>query len=434
MNNSIYNKLLQKEATLAVIGLGYVGLPIALEFSKKIKVIGFDINQERVDLMKNKIDPSNELIASDFEGCDIQFTTSLDDLKDVQFFIVAVPTPIDGSNLPNLAPLLGASSTVGKVLKKGDYVVFESTVYPGCTEEDCIPVLEKESGLTFQKDFMVGYSPERINPGDKEHTLKNVIKVVSGCCSVSLDEIAKTYELVVDAGVHRATTIKVAEAAKIIENTQRDLNIALMNELSIIFNKLKINTFDVLEAAGTKWNFLKFSPGLVGGHCIGVDPYYLTHKAAQAGYHSKVITSGRYVNDSMGFYIAKQTVKKIIAQGKHIQDAKVLVMGATFKEDVSDIRNSKVIDVINELKSFLVHVDILDPHASSIEMEKEYGVSLIEKANNDYDAIIVAVNHKEYNNMSEMNFKSLLKNGEGIFVDVKGIFKGKIKELEYWSL
>ena len=434
MNSSIYNKLIQKEATLAVIGLGYVGLPIALEFSKKIKVIGFDINQERVDLMKNKIDPSNELIASDFEGCDIQFTTSLDDLKDVQFFIVAVPTPIDGSNLPNLAPLLGASSTVGKVLKKGDYVVFESTVYPGCTEEDCIPVLEKESGLTFQKDFMVGYSPERINPGDKEHTLKNVIKVVSGCCSVSLDEIEKTYELVVDAGVHRATTIKVAEAAKIIENTQRDLNIALMNELSIIFNKLKINTFDVLEAAGTKWNFLKFSPGLVGGHCIGVDPYYLTHKAAQAGYHSKVITSGRYVNDSMGFYIAKQTVKKIIAQGKHIQDAKVLVMGATFKEDVSDIRNSKVIDVINELKSFLVHVDILDPHASSIEMEKEYGVSLIEKANNDYDAIIVAVNHKEYNNMSEMNFKSLLKNGEGIFVDVKGIFKGKIKELEYWSL
>ena len=434
MSNSIYNKLIQKEATLAVIGLGYVGLPIALEFSKKIKVIGFDINQERVDLMKKKIDPSNELIASDFEGCDIQFTTSLDDLKDVQFFIVAVPTPIDGSNLPNLAPLLGASSTVGKVLKKGDYVVFESTVYPGCTEEDCIPVLEKESGLTFQKDFMVGYSPERINPGDKEHTLKNVIKVVSGCCSVSLDEIAKTYELVVDAGVHRATTIKVAEAAKIIENTQRDLNIALMNELSIIFNKLKINTFDVLEAAGTKWNFLKFSPGLVGGHCIGVDPYYLTHKAAQAGYHSKVITSGRYVNDSMGFYIAKQTVKRIIAQGKHIQDAKVLVMGATFKEDVSDIRNSKVIDVINELKSFLVHVDIVDPHASSTEMEKEYGVSLIEKANNDYDAIIVAVNHKEYNNMTEMNFKSLLKNEEGIFVDVKGIFKGKIKDLEYWSL
>ena len=434
MSNSIYNKLIKKEAKLAVIGLGYVGLPIALEFARKIKVIGFDINQERVNLMQNKIDPSNELTATDFDNCDIQFTTSLDDLKDVNFFIVAVPTPIDGANLPNLKPLLGASSTVGKVLKKGDYVVFESTVYPGCTEEDCIPVLEKESGLKFQEDFKVGYSPERINPGDKEHTLQNVIKVVSGCCDNSLEEIAKTYELVVEAGVHRATTIKVAEAAKIIENTQRDLNIALMNELSIIFNKLKINTFDVLEAAGTKWNFLKFSPGLVGGHCIGVDPYYLTHKAAQAGYHSKVITSGRYVNDSMGFYIAKQTVKKIISQGKHIQDSKVLVMGTTFKEDVSDIRNSKVIDVINELKSFQVHVDLIDPHASSKEMENEYGVGLIEKPENDYDAIIVAVNHKEYKKMKEIDFTSLLKDGKGVFVDVKGIFRGEIKNLEYWSL
>jgi UDP-N-acetyl-D-galactosamine dehydrogenase len=434
MNNSIYTKLVNKEAKLAVIGLGYVGLPIALEFARKIKVVGFDINQSRIDLMKQNIDPSNELVASDFEGCDIQFSTSLEDLKDVQFFIVAVPTPIDGANLPNLKPLLGASSTVGKVLKKGDYVVFESTVYPGCTEEDCIPVLEQESGLKFKEDFMVGYSPERINPGDKEHTLQNVIKVVSGCCDTSLNEIAQTYELVVGAGVHRATTIKVAEAAKIIENTQRDLNIALMNELSIIFNKLKINTFDVLEAAGTKWNFLKFSPGLVGGHCIGVDPYYLTHKAAQAGYHSKVITSGRYVNDSMGFYIAKQTVKKIISQGKHIQDAKVLVMGTTFKEDVSDIRNSKVIDVINELTSFQVHVDLVDPHASSKEMEEEYGVGLIEKPSSDYDAIIVAVNHKEYKNMTEKDFTALLKEGKGVFVDVKGIFRGQIKELEYWSL
>lgn len=434
MSNSIYNKLIHKEAKLAVIGLGYVGLPIALEFARKIKVVGFDINQERVDLMKRNIDPSNELIASDFEGCDIQFTTSLEDLKDVQFFIVAVPTPIDGTNLPNLKPLLGATSTVGKVLKKGDYVVFESTVYPGCTEEDCIPVLEQESGLKFKEDFKVGYSPERINPGDKEHTLQNVIKVVSGCCAISLGEIAKTYELVVDAGVHRATTIKVAEAAKIIENTQRDLNIALMNELSIIFNKLKINTFDVLEAAGTKWNFLRFSPGLVGGHCIGVDPYYLTHKAAQVGYHSKVITSGRYVNDSMGFYIGKQTVKKIISQGKHIQDAKVLVMGTTFKEDVSDIRNSKVIDVVNELLSFQVHVDLIDPHASSEEMFAEYGVNLIEETCSDYDAIIVAVNHKEYGSMTETDFKNLLKDGKGVFVDVKGIFKGKIHDLEYWSL
>ncbi len=434
MNSSMYTKLIEKEATLAVIGLGYVGLPIALEFAKKIKVVGFDINQERVDLMKQHIDPSNELVASDFEGCDITFTANIDDLKEVSFFIVAVPTPIDRANLPNLRPLLGASETVGKVLKKGDYVVFESTVYPGCTEEDCIPVLEQMSGLKFKEDFKVGYSPERINPGDKEHTLQNVVKVVSGCCDESLDVIAKTYELVVGAGVHRATTIKVAEAAKIIENTQRDLNIALMNELSIIFNKLKINTFDVLEAAGTKWNFLKFSPGLVGGHCIGVDPYYLTHKAQLAGYHSKVITSGRFVNDSMGGYIAKQTVKKIIAQGKHIQDAKVLVMGATFKEDVSDIRNSKVIDVVNELKSFQVHVDLIDPHASSEEMVHEYGIGLNEKPENDYDAIIVAVNHKEYKNYSENDFKKLLKDGKGVFIDVKGIYKGAINELEYWSL
>lgn len=433
MNNSIYNKLLQKEAKLAVIGLGYVGLPIALEFARKIKVVGFDINQKRVDMMRNHIDPSNELDASDFAGCDIHFTAEIEDLKDVEFFIVAVPTPIDDANLPDLKPLLGASRTVGQVLKKGDYVVFESTVYPGCTEEDCIPVLEEVSGLKFQQDFKVGYSPERINPGDKEHTLQNVVKVVSGCCAESLEEIAKTYELVVGAGVHRATSIKVAEAAKIIENTQRDVNIALINELSIIFNKLGINTYEVLEAAGTKWNFLKFSPGLVGGHCIGVDPYYLTHKAQQAGYHAKIINSGRYVNDSMGFYIGKQTAKKIIAQGKHIQDAKVLVMGATFKEDVSDIRNSKVIDVVNELKSFQVSVDLVDPHASSEEMEHEYGVPLAQIGAN-YDAIIVAVNHKEYKTLNEDYFKGLLKEGKGVFVDIKGIFKGKIHDLEYWSL
>jgi UDP-N-acetyl-D-galactosamine dehydrogenase len=433
MSNSIYKQLIQKETKLAVIGLGYVGLPIALEFARKIKVVGFDINQARVDLMRNNIDPSNELSASDFDGCDIQFTADSADLKDVTFYIVAVPTPIDDANLPDLKPLLGASKTVGKVLKKGDYVVFESTVYPGCTEEDCIPILEKESGLTFQKDFKVGYSPERINPGDKEHTLQTVIKVVSGCCAESLEEIAKTYELVVDAGVHKATSIKVAEAAKIIENTQRDVNIALINELSIIFNKLGINTYDVLEAAGTKWNFLRFSPGLVGGHCIGVDPYYLTHKAQQAGYHAKIINSGRYVNDSMGFYIGKQTVKKIIIQGKTIQDARVLVMGATFKEDVSDIRNSKVIDVVTELKSFQVNVDLVDPHASSQEMQHEYGVGLVE-IGKDYDAIILAVNHKEYRNLDETYFKSLLKDGKGVFVDIKGMYKGKIQDLEYWSL
>jgi UDP-N-acetyl-D-galactosamine dehydrogenase len=434
MSNLMYDRLIRKEAKLAVIGLGYVGLPIALEFARKIKVVGFDINQSRVDMMKNQIDPSNELEAKDFEGCDILFSADINDLKDVNFFVVAVPTPIDEANLPDLKPLLGASRTVGQVLKKGDYVVYESTVYPGCTEEDCIPVLEEISGLKFKEDFKVGYSPERINPGDKQHTLQNVMKVASGCCAESLEEIAKTYELVVTAGVHRAPTIKVAEAAKIIENTQRDVNIALINELSIIFNKLKINTFDVLEAAGTKWNFLPFRPGLVGGHCIGVDPYYLTHKAQQAGYHSKVITSGRYVNDSMGFYIAKQTVKKIIAQGKIIQDSKVLIMGATFKEDVSDIRNSKVIDIVSELKSYQVHVDMIDPHADSAEMQHEYGVPLISHASNDYDAIIVAVNHKEYMGLNENYFKGLLKEGKGIFVDVKGIYKDQIEEIEYWSL
>lgn len=434
MSNLIYNKLVNKETKLAVIGLGYVGLPIALEFAKKIKVVGFDINQSRVDLMRQKIDPSNELESSVFDNSDIYFTADINDLKDCTFYIVAVPTPIDEANLPDLKPLLGASSTVGKVLKKGDYVVFESTVYPGCTEEDCIPVLEELSGLKFKEDFKVGYSPERINPGDKEHTLQNVIKVVSGCCEESLDQIAKTYELVVGAGVHRATSIKVAEAAKIIENTQRDVNIALINELSIIFNKLNINTFDVLEAAGTKWNFLKFQPGLVGGHCIGVDPYYLTHKAQQAGYHSKVITSGRYVNDSMGGYIAKQTVKKMIAQNKIVQESKVLIMGATFKEDVSDIRNSKVIDIVNELKSYQVSVDLVDPHASSDEMLHEYGVGLLAQPSSDYDAIIVAVNHKEYHTKVEADFKALLKDGKGVFVDIKGIFRNKIKNLEYWSL
>jgi UDP-N-acetyl-D-glucosamine/UDP-N-acetyl-D-galactosamine dehydrogenase len=434
MSKGVFDQLIDGETKLAVIGLGYVGLPIALEFARKIKVIGFDINQERVEMMRNRIDPSNELEATAFDGCDIQFTADVNDLKEATFFVVAVPTPIDDSNLPNLKPLLGASKTVGQVLKKGDYVVFESTVYPGCTEEDCIPVLEEVSGLKWKDDFMVGYSPERINPGDKVHTLQNVVKVVSGCCQTSLDNIAKAYELVVHAGVHRAASIKVAEAAKIIENTQRDVNIALINELSIIFNRLGINTFDVLEAAGTKWNFLKFSPGLVGGHCIGVDPYYLTHKAQQAGYHAKIINSGRFVNDSMGFYIGKQTVKKMIAQGKNMNDAKVLVMGATFKEDVTDIRNSKVIDVVNELKSFSVKVDLVDPHASSKEMEEEYGVALTSNPSNDYDAIIVAVNHKEYMTHDEVYFKSLLRNGHGVFVDVKGIYKGKIQDLQYWSL
>lgn len=431
---NIYDKLVAKEATLAVIGLGYVGLPIALEFAKKIKVIGFDINAQRIELMKNNIDPSKELEPSDFEGADIEFTASIDDLKKATFFIVAVPTPIDESRLPDLKPLLGASNTVGQALKKGDYVVFESTVYPGCTEEDCIPVLEEVSGLKWKDDFNVGYSPERINPGDKVNTLASIVKVASGDNPESADIIAKTYELVVTAGVHRAATIKVAEAAKIIENTQRDVNIALINELSIIFNKLGINTYDVLEAAGTKWNFLNFRPGLVGGHCIGVDPYYLTHKAKQVGYHAKIINSGRYVNDSMGFYVGKQTVKMMIKQGKNPMESKVLLLGATFKEDVSDIRNSKIVDVIRELESFSCTVDVIDPNANSEELFEEYGFRLQEKMTNDYDAIIVAVNHKEYVSFSEADFQAMLKDGAGVFVDLKGIYKGKINNLTYWSL
>lgn len=430
---NIYDRLINKEAKLAVIGLGYVGLPIALEFARKIKVVGFDINAERVDMMKNNIDPSEELEASDFEGCDIEFTANPEDLRDVEFYIVAVPTPIDEHNLPDLRPVVGASTTVGNVLSKGNYVVYESTVYPGCTEEDCVPVLEEKSGLKFNEDFKVGYSPERINPGDKEHTLRKIVKVSSGCCPESSELIAKTYELVVDAGVHRAPSIKVAEAAKIIENTQRDVNIALMNELSMIFNRVGINTFDVLEAAGTKWNFLKFFPGLVGGHCIGVDPYYLTHKARELGYHSKVITSGRSINDSVGAYVARETVKKIVANGGDISHSKVLIMGATFKENVADIRNSKVVDVIRELESFGVKVEVVDPHASSDQVKHEYGFELTPEIGSGYDAVIVAVNHQEYLNKPESYFQTFSK-PNGVFVDVKGVYKGKISKLTYWSL
>jgi len=430
---NIYDKLVKKETKLALIGLGYVGLPIALEFAKKIKVVGFDINQKRVDMMKNNIDPSDELVASDFEGCDIEFTADIEDLKECTFFIVAVPTPIDESKEPNIKPLLGASATVAKALKKGDYVVYESTVYPGCTEDDCIPVLEEVSGLKWKEDFNVGYSPERINPGDKVHTLASIVKVSSGDTLESSEHIAKTYELVVDAGVHRASSIKVAEAAKIIENTQRDVNIALINELSIIFGRMGINTYEVLEAAGTKWNFLKFSPGLVGGHCIGVDPYYLTHKAKQLGYHAKIINSGRYVNDTMGFYVGKQTVKKILAKGKSIIDSRILVMGATFKEDVSDIRNSKVIDVVKEIESYSCSVEIVDPHADSADYQEEYGYAITKEITGTYDAVIVAVNHKEYCNLDEAYFKSIMTD-KGVFVDLKGVYKNKFTDLDYWSL
>lgn len=430
---NIYERLLKKEAKISLIGLGYVGLPIALEFARKTSVIGFDIKPERVEMMKNGIDPSNELPKEAFEGCDILYTSNPDDLRDAHFHIVAVPTPIDDSNMPDLTPLIAATRTVGKVLKKGDYVVYESTVYPGATEEDCIPLLEELSGLKYIEDFKVGFSPERINPGDKVHTLATIVKVASGCDEESLEMIAKTYELVVTAGVHRAPSIKVAEAAKIIENTQRDVNIALMNELSIIFNRMGINTFDVLEAAGTKWNFLNFYPGLVGGHCIGVDPYYLTYKAKKFKYHPQIINSGRFVNDSMGFYVAKQTVKNLIKAHKNITSARVLVMGITFKEDVSDIRNSRVPDIITELKSYGVHVDLVDPHADAKEVMHEYGFELSSKVDGKYDAVIVAVNHEPYRNLEESYFKSITTE-DAILVDVKGLYRNKIKKLTYWSL
>lgn len=429
----ILNKIVDLEAKIAVVGLGYVGLPIALAFAKKAKVIGFDISSERVALLRNQIDPSNELESGDFLGCDIHFTDRLEDIKEASIFIVAVPTPIDIHKKPDLAALMRATSAVGSVLKQNDIVVYESTVYPGCTEEDCVPILEEKSNLNYKADFKVAYSPERINPGDKEHTLDKIVKVVSACDAETLETVAELYSLVVSAGVYKAESIKVAEAAKVIENTQRDVNIALMNEFSMIFDKMNINTYEVLKAAGTKWNFLKFFPGLVGGHCIGVDPYYLTYKAETLGHNPKVILSGREINDGMGAYIAKNTIRLIINSGKDISKAKVIVMGATFKEDVSDIRNSKVVDVISELKSFSVRVDVIDPHACSKDLLHEYGFELTQHPATDYDAIVVAVNHKEYLKLNERYFRSISKDIP-IVVDVKGIYNGKLSNLNYWSL
>jgi UDP-N-acetyl-D-galactosamine dehydrogenase len=426
----MYQQLIDKKTKLAVIGLGYVGLPIALEFAKKISVIGFDINTRRIEQMRSKIDPSKEVGPEAFEGCDICFTDKPEELREAGFFIVAVPTPVDKYNVPDLKPLISASETVGKILKKGDYVVYESTTYPGCTEEDCLPVLEKFSGLKGRTDFKIGYSPERINPGDKKHTLKNVVKVVSGCDAESLEEIAKTYELVVDAGVHRASSIKVAEASKIVENTQRDLNIALMNELSLIFDRMGVNTYDVLEAAGTKWNFLKFHPGLVGGHCIGVDPYYLTHKAAALGYESKVISSSRYINDDMAKYVARKVITHVLRTSN---EPKVLVKGVTFKENVSDIRNSKIIDTVKELLAFNIQVDVEDPYAETEEVLHEYGLNLVRDAKNGYDAVIVTVPHEPYKNLDDAYFASITHEN-GLVADLKGIYKNKITLRKYWSL
>ena len=418
----IYDKLVKKEARLAVVGLGYVGLPIALEFAKKLSVIGYDIDENRLAKMRGGNDPCNELSPEEFENRDIEFTSSLEKLAEASFFIVAVPTPIDKYNEPDLKPLLGATESVAKVLKGGDYVVYESTVYPGCTEEDCLPLLER-SGLKGGEDFKFGYSPERINPGEKVHTLPNTVKIVSGCDAEALDEIAKVYELVVRPGVHRAPNIKVAEAAKVIENSQRDINIAFVNELSKIFNKLGIDTQDVLEAASTKWNFLPFKPGLVGGHCIGVDPYYLAQCAQRHGYNPEIILAGRRMNDGMGEYVATETVKLMLKKGLQVLDSHILILGFTFKENCPDVRNTKVIDIYRALKEYNVNVTVYDPWANPDIVRHEYGIEVTNELPADkFDTAILAVAHRKF---ETLDVPSLLKDKHVVF-DVKAFLDRKI--------
>jgi len=427
----------KKERVISVIGLGYVGLPVAVAFGKVGKVVGFDINPVRIEELKNDYDRTGEVTAEELLAAGILFTSKTGDLKQADFHIVTVPTPVDSANQPDLTPIIRASETVGKALKKGDIVVYESTVYPGVTEEECAPVLERISGLECGRDFRIGYSPERINPGDKEHTFTKIRKVVSGQDEESLDIIARVYESVVTAGVHRASSIKVAEAAKVIENTQRDLNIALMNELALIFDKMGIDTNDVLEAAGTKWNFLKFSPGLVGGHCIGVDPYYLTHKAEKIGYIPQVILSGRRINDGMGKYIAQRTVKEMILAGHNILGSTVTVLGLTFKENCPDIRNSKVIDIIRELQDYGVKVQVHDPIADPDEANREYGIILSARETlQPSAAIIVAVAHQLYREMSVAELVGVMR-GNPVLIDVKCIYERKALEqagVRVWRL
>lgn len=427
-------KLKDKEYKISIVGLGYVGLPLALEFAKKFSVIAFDINAERVAMMKKRIDPSKELEPEAFDDKDIIFTSDKAKLKESQFHIIAVPTPVNTHNIPDLNALLLASKTVGEGLKKGDFVIYESTVYPGCTEEVCIPVLESVSGLRLGVDFKVGYSPERINAGDKEHTVEKILKIVSGSDQEATDIIAEIYGEIILAGIFRARSIKVAEAAKVIENTQRDINIAFMNELSVIFDKLGIDTKEVLEAAGTKWNFLNFTPGLVGGHCIGVDPYYLLYKAKQIGYTPQMITSGRKLNDEMPAFLAKRLTKLLIKNGKNPIACKVLVMGVTFKENVTDIRNSKVADLVNEIKEYSIQVEVVDPHALKDDVQLEYGFQLADKPDKDYDAVIVAVNHNEYQNLDVASFLDIMTENP-ILMDIKGIYNRSFEEdLVYWRL
>ena len=414
---------------VAVIGLGYVGLPLVVEFGKHLRTIGFDIAVNKVESCQRGVDPSRELNDEEMrQSPHAVYTADPKMLAEADMIIVAVPTPVDQAHIPDFRPLIGSSTSVGRHMKKGATVVYESTVYPGATEEVCIPVLERESGLKWKQDFNVGYSPERINPGDKEHTLTKILKIVSGDSPQTLDNVAKLYETIIIPGVHRASSIKAAEAAKVIENTQRDLNISLMNELSIIFDKMGIDTSEVLEAAGTKWNFLKFKPGLVGGHCIGVDPYYLTHKAEMLGYNPQVILAGRRINDGMGKFIAEQTIKNMIAAGSYIKGAKVNVLGLTFKENCGDLRNSKVIDIINELKSYGVEVFVTDPQAESDEAVHEYGVPLLKWADMPRaDAIVAAVAHREFAALSMEDFSKKLVKG-GAFIDVKAAFDRKAIE------
>lgn len=438
---NLYEKIVNGEEKISLVGLGYVGMPIAVAFAKKVKVVGFDLNQKKIELYKSGVDPTNEVGDEVISKTTVEFTCDETKLKEAKFHIVAVPTPVNADHTPDLTPVEGASRIVGRNLVKGSVVVYESTVYPGVTEDVCIPILEEESGLKCGVDFKVGYSPERINPGDKEHRLETIVKIVSGMDEETLELVAKVYSLVIEAGVYKAECIKVAEAAKVIENSQRDINIAFMNELSIIFNKMGIDTTAVLKAAGTKWNFLKFFPGLVGGHCIGVDPYYLTYKAEQIGYHSQIILAGRRINDDMGKYIAENTVKKLISCGKSVKDSRVAVLGLTFKENCPDTRNTKIVDIINELKEYGVQSYVTDAYAENDDAKKEYGIDLVPfEELKDMDAVIIAVAHNKYFELTQKDIDAIFAEGansEKVLIDVKGILDRKEYEAAgycYWRL
>lgn len=434
----LYENILKKEESMSVIGLGYVGMPIAVAFAKRTRVVGFDLDKRKVDLYKSGIDPTNEVGNEAVKSTSVEFTTDAARLRTAKFHIVAVPTPGNADHTPNLSAICRASEILGRNLSKGSVVVYESTVYPGVTEEVCVPILERESGMKCGIDFKVGYSPERINPGDKVHRLETIKKIVSGMDGETLDCVAKVYGLVVEAGIHKAESIRVAEAAKVIENSQRDINIAFMNELSIIFNKMGIDTKSVLEAAGTKWNFLKFCPGLVGGHCIGVDPYYLTYKAEMLGYHSQVILAGRQINDDMGKYVAENCIKNLITAGKNVKNAKVAVLGLTFKENCPDTRNTKVVDIIRELEEYGVHPLVADPRADAEEAERLHGVELWKMREiKNMDAVILAVAHEEFLTLKMCDFEKMFGEGEKVLLDVKGVLERKEYEsagYRYWRL